>query len=185
MTVAVTWADTEQTLDQGQTPHCIGFGGAQWGNTLPVDDRYADSDGHALYYECKVLDGEPKIEDGSDVRTLAKALQARGRLKTYAFAASIDEAVAWVLAQGPVIIGSDWTNDMFSPDANGFVKPTGGVAGGHCYLLDEYDPVAMVLGFRNSWSASWGIAGRFYMHQADAVTLFASQGEALAATELS
>jgi hypothetical protein len=181
---AVEWADTEPVLDQGQTGHCVGFGGAQWGNTLPVDDKYANADGDAIYYECKVIDGEPLAEDGSDVRSLAKALQARGRLGSYAFAATVDESCAWVMQHGPVIWGTDWRASMFTPDAQGFVTLAGAVAGGHCYAQVGYDPAADALKFVNSWGAGWGQNGRFLMRKADAVALFASQGEALAATEL-
>jgi hypothetical protein len=183
-TGAVVWADNEPVLDQGQTGHCVGFGGAQWGNTLPIDDHFKDADGHAIYYECKIIDGEPKAENGSDVRSLAKVLKQRKRLSTYAFAGSVDEACAWVLAHGPVIVGTDWTNDMFHPDAQGFVKPTGAVAGGHCYIQVGYDPDAQVLTYLNSWGASWAQNGRFKMRKADAETLFAKQGEAAAAVEL-
>lgn len=181
--VAVTWADDEPVLDQGQTPHCVGFGGAQWGNTLPVDDKFTNAHGDAIYYECKVIDGEPLAEDGSDVRSLATALRNRKRLSTYAFAATVDEACAWVLQHGPVIIGSDWMDDMFTPDAQGFVYPTGGVAGGHCYLLLGYDG-ADTLTFLNSWSGDWGVNGRFKMRKAEFASLWAHQGEALAAVEL-
>ena len=165
--VAVVWSDPEAVLDQGNTPHCVGFGGAQWGNTLPIDDHYTADDGHAIYYECKVIDGEPKQEDGSDVRSLAKALQNRA-----------------LLTSGPVVVGTDWMNDMFNPDKDGFVKPTGGVAGGHCYLWQGYDPTSKVLSFLNSWGDSWGVKGSFYMHQTDFEQLFADQGEAMAAVEV-
>jgi len=33
------------------------------------------------------------------------------------------------VAKGPVVIGSNWYNGMFNPDANSYVKPTGGIAG--------------------------------------------------------
>jgi hypothetical protein len=181
---AVSWTDVRGTLDQGQTPHCVGFGWAQWGNTDPVEDNFANADGDAIYAECKIIDGEPGQQNGSNVRSGAKAMKNRSRLNTYAFASSIDEATKWVLAHGPVVMGTDWTNDMFNPDGNHFVKPTGGVAGGHCYLLVGYDPGAKVLEFQNSWGSSWGKSGRFYMHQADAEKLFTSQGEACAAVEL-
>lgn len=181
---AVVWGDTDTVLDQGQTPHCVGFGSAQWGNTLPIDDHFSNADGNAIYYECKVIDGEPRTEDGSDVRSAAKALRNRQRLSAYAFAASIGEACQWVLQHGPVIMGTDWTNDMFSPDSRGFVKPTGGVAGGHCYVLLGYDPASAVLTFLNSWGSTWAQNGRFHMHKADAEMLFANKGEALAAVEL-
>lgn len=187
----VTWPDNEPTLDQGNYGTCVGNGCAQWGNTLPIDDKFDEKAARAIYYEATILDGSPDDPDapgggqqGATVRSGVKALQNRKRLNAYAFAASVAEAAQFVLAHGPVIMGSDWTNDMFNPDANGFVKPTGGVAGGHCYVLLGYDPAAKVLEYLNSWGASWGKSGHFFMHQADAETLFASQGEASAAVEL-
>src|SRR5436190_17748269 len=126
---AVSWPDVRATLDQGQKPHCVGFGWAQWGNTDPIEDEFANADGDALYAECKIIDGEPGQQNGSNVRSGAKAMKNRGRVGTYAFANSIEEATAWVLAHGPVVMGTDWTNDMFTPDANHFVRPSGGVAG--------------------------------------------------------
>jgi Papain family cysteine protease len=181
---AVTWADAEADLDQGQTGHCVGFGWAQWGNTLPIDDKFSNADGDAIYYECKVIDGEPQAEDGSNVRSGAQAMQNRKRLSAYAFAGTIDEAVAWVLAHGPIVMGTDWLDGMFTADAQGFVTPTGAVAGGHSYALIGYDPAAQVLEYLNSWGAAWGKGGHFFMHKTDAETLFASGGEACAAVEL-
>lgn len=180
----VVWTDAETVLDQGQTGHCVGFGGAQWGNTLPVDDKYTNDDGHKLYYECKVLDGEPKAEDGSDVRTLAKALQARGRLKTYAFAATIDEVIAFLESSGPVIFGTDWYNDMFNPTVDGLVTPTGAIAGGHCYLAIGYSKQRGRIRFLNSWSDGWGLKGQFEMSVTSAAYLLGGNGEGCAAVEL-
>lgn len=183
-TADVTWNDTDPTLDQGQTPHCVGFGCAQWGNTLPVDDHFDNPAGDALYYEAKVIDGEPNQEDGSTVRSGAKALQNRGRLHTYAFAASLAEVIAWVDQHGPVIFGTDWYNDMFTPDPDGLVHPTGGIAGGHCYVCvgDLVSQGALL--FHNSWGDSWGDHGLFHMKYADVVALLAAQGDACAAVEL-
>jgi hypothetical protein len=94
------WADSDPTLDQGQTPHCIGFGGSQWVNTDPVDDHYTNADGDKVYYECKVLDGEPGVENGSSVHTLVKALVKRGLVGTYAFASSTATITSWIQAKG-------------------------------------------------------------------------------------
>lgn len=192
---AKQWPDTEPTLDQGQTPHCIGFGGSQWVNTDPVDDHYTNADGDALYYECKVLDGEPKAEDGSSVHTLAKALGNRGLLTTYAWATTTDAITQWILTNGSVVAGTDWMNDMFNPDADGIIHPTGGVAGGHCYLLDEFLPAGSLLpsgtaaaedyyGIHNSWSDAWGVKGHAYISVKDFGGLLANSGEALAAVEV-
>lgn len=183
------WGDADGILDQGQTPHCIGFGGAQWGNTLPVDDKFTNADGDRIYYEAKVVDGEPKQEDGSSVHTLAKVLQTEKRLSTYAWATTTDAITAYILGYGPVIVGTDWTNDMFNPDGEGFISPSGGVAGGHCFNLVGYTPDAGRAGggyytIRNSWGAGWGAGGEAKITVADFASLLASQGEALCSLEL-
>jgi hypothetical protein len=180
----VVWLDSDAVLDQGDTPHCVGFGWAQWGNTAPVDDGFANADGNAIYYECKVVDKETGQENGSTVRSGAKAMQARGRLSAYAFAASADEAHEFVRTIGPIVVGTEWTHGMFEPDAGGFVRPTGEIAGGHCYLLVGDLPKEGALLFQNSWGATWGMNGRFKMKYADFAHIFQRNGEACAAVEL-
>lgn len=180
----VVWSDDDTVLDQGDTPHCVGFGNAQFGNTDPVNDKFTNADGDAIYYEAKVIDGEPKQEDGSSVHSGIKALKNRGRVGTYAWSTSLAEIKQWVLTSGPMVIGTDWYNDMFNPDANGFVTPTGGVAGGHCYVIvgwDENDDVT----FLNSWDATWGLGGRFKMKASDFNVLVTADGfEGCAVVEL-
>jgi hypothetical protein len=187
----VIWADTEPVLDQGDYGTCVGNGFAQWGNTLPVDDKFSEADARAIYYEATILDGEPDNPDstgggqqGATVRSGAKAMVNRKRMGSYAFAASIDEVVTWLTTKGPVVFGTDWTADMFNPDSNGYIKPTGAVEGGHCFLARGFLSSEGAILFRNSWGASWGLKGDFKMKLADAKALFASQGEAVAALEL-
>jgi hypothetical protein len=171
-------------LDQGQTNHCVGFGWSGWVDALPVEGHYQNADGHALYYECKVIDGAPHAENGSNVRSGALALRNRGRLAAFAFAQSTAEIDPWINTNGPVVVGTTWTNDMFNPDADGFVKPTGGTAGGHCYvMLDRLDDQDAYV-FQNSWGTSWGLNGRFKIKRADFDSLLQDQGEACCAAEL-
>lgn len=177
----VSWPVNFQ-LDQGNTGHCVGFGWAGWGDAEPTVDEYGNSDGHAIYYECKVLEGDPKGEDGAYVRDGAKAMQNRSRLSTYAFASSVDTAIEHLRSKGPLVIGTDWTEDMFSPDDDGRVHPTGQVAGGHCYLL--YAIAGDKLWFKNSWGDSFGIDGSFYLTVDDFKVLMQSYGEAVASVEL-
>jgi hypothetical protein len=177
------WADPIQ-LDQGQTNHCVGFGWAGWGDADPVADQYQNADADQIYYECKVIDGEANQENGSTVRSGAKAMKNRGRVGSYVFAASIPEIRQWLQLHGPVVFGTDWTEDMFRPDAKGYIHPTGSVAGGHCYLaLGDLTSEDAVL-CENSWGASWGLGGRFKMKWADFDRLFSQGGEACGATEL-
>lgn len=171
-------------LDQGQTGHCVGFGWTGWVDAMPVEGNLQNADGHAIYYECKVIDGEPLAENGSYVRSGALALRNRGRLAAFAFAKNTNEVDDWINNHGPVVVGTSWTNDMFNPDAKGYVKPTGGVAGGHCYLMLEKldDEDAYV--FQNSWGATWGQNGRFRMKRSDFGGLLQDSGEACCAAEL-
>jgi hypothetical protein len=179
-----SWAFPVAPLDQGETGHCVGFSMANWGINLPVQDNYTNQDGHDFYYKCKVVDGEPGAEDGSNVRAAAKVLRQMGKISNYAFASSINEIKYWLVNNGPLIIGTDWTNDMFNPDIEGIVHPTGDIAGGHAYLCNEVKGDTY-LGFQNSWGA-WGLnwTGKFYMLISEFVTLFRSGGEACAAVEL-
>jgi hypothetical protein len=171
-------------LDQGQTGHCVGFGWAAWVDALPIEGNLLNADAHAIYYECKVIDGEPLAENGSYVRSGALALRNRGRLAAFAFARNTTEIDDWINKRGPIVVGTTWTDDMFDPDAKGFVKPTGPVAGGHCYIMLEKLDNEDAYVFQNSWGASWGQNGRFKMKRADFGSLLADQGEACCAAEL-
>jgi hypothetical protein len=171
-------------LDQGQTGHCVGFGWSGWVDAMPVEGTYQNADGHALYYECKVIDGEPLAENGSYVRSGALALRNRGRLSAFGFATTTDEIDDWINNHGPVVVGTSWTDDMFNPDAQGFVKPTGADAGGHCYVMIEKIDSEDAYVFQNSWSAGWGQNGRFKMKRSDFGSLLSDFGEACCAAEL-
>jgi len=180
---SMKWDFLAQPLDQGETPHCVGFSMADWGINLPVQDAYTNQDGHDFYYKCKILDGEPNQENGSNVRSAAKVLKSAGKINAYAFAASVAEIKYWLLTQGPVIMGTAWTNDMFTSDANNIVHATGDVAGGHAYVIDEVTADDMY-GIQNSWDDQWGIKGKAYISEADLTLLFRNGGEAVTAVEL-
>lgn len=190
---STVWADAV-VLDQGDYGTCVGNGFAAFGISDPIDDAYTEKDARAIYYEATVIDGQPDDPDaqgggqqGSTVRSGAKAMQNRKRIAAYAFATTLDSIREWLANHGPVVFGADWTNDMFNPDGQGFVRPTGGVAGGHCFLCIGYDLTNDSFRFRNSWGRSWGLAGDFLVKSADVSTLLKgieSPGEACTAIEL-
>jgi hypothetical protein len=185
--------DDPAVLDQGNFGTCVGNGWAGWGDSAPVLDLFTETDARAIYYEATVIDGSPDDPDkpgggqqGSTVRSGAKAMQNRGKLTAYAFTTTLPTIREWLANHGPVVMGTDWTNDMFTPKA-GWVTPTGGVAGGHCYLCIGYDTTNDSFRFRNSWGSSWGIMGDFGMKSADLAKLLVgieSPGEACMSAEV-
>jgi hypothetical protein len=90
---------------------------------MPIEDTYTEKDARAIYYEATCIDGhcDGTYQEGCSVRGGAKALQARGRLLAYANERDVTKLIAWVNANGPAVIGSNWYTHMFYPDANGVV----------------------------------------------------------------
>lgn len=184
----VEWNNPRPVLDQGNYGTCVGNGWAQWGNTDPINDSYTEDMAKSIYYDATCFDGDcdSTYQNGSTVRSGAKAMQMpkRARLSTYAFASTVDDAITWIMQQGPVVFGTDFTWDMESPDSTGLVHPTGGVAGGHCYIGVGFDPTTNKIKFLNSWGPDWGVGGNFYMYKNEFEQLFADAGEACTAVEL-
>lgn len=180
----VVWSNSELALDQGETLHCVGFGCANWSNADPVKNHFTNEDGHRFYYAAKVFDGEPGVEDGTSVRSGAKALKQDGRLAAYAFAQSLAEVRTWLRAHGPLIVGTHWYSDMFMPTSDGLAAPTGTLEGGHCYLAVGDLPDENAILCLNSWGPDWGLGGYFKMRTDDFDMLLQDEGEAMAAVEL-
>lgn len=193
----ILWDDADTVLDQGNYGTCVGNGWANYGNTLPIDDRFDEKDARAIYYEATILDGQPDDPDapgggqqGATLRSGAKAMKNRKRLGAYAFAENLSVMLEWLDTKGPVVVATDWLHAMFTPDANGLVIPGGPVDGGHCYAAVGHWVEEKRIVFQNSWGAEWGItvgnhAGRFTMTESDFQDLcFGGNGEVCTAVEL-
>ena len=165
-------------LDQGETPECCGFAWAAWSNAAPVENDYGNSDARAIYRECKAIDGTSL--PGSTVRSGAKAMKARGRLRAYAFG-TLDDARRFILTQGPVVFGTWWYEGMMEPDERGVIHATGEVLDGHAYLIYGFEPGWWHI--QQSWDG-WGAHGCARISEADMRLVFGFDGEACAAVEL-
>lgn len=183
---SVKWRRYGLVLDQGNLGSCTGNAAAQALNHVPfhtVGTACLHEDtAVALYASATVLDGFPGTyppeDTGSSGLGVAKAAQQAGYLSTYEHAFGLDHVLA-AAQYGPLIVGTDWHEDMFEPDDFGRVHPTGAVAGGHEYVLDGVDLAAQQLRFLNSWSASWGVKGHFYMSFDDFGSLLSEGGDAV------
>lgn len=182
------WPYNHIPLNQGETPHCGGFGIANYGINTPVEDDFNDADGHHFYDLCKIIDGEPGEQNGTSIRSVAKVMRQIGMINSYAFAHSIEEILYWLIYKGPMVVGTAWTYDMFMPDSNNIVHPTGTIEGGHCYVINKKtvgSPKNSLLRIQNSWNGFWGNeSGQAYISVPDFVSLFNDGGEVIAAIEI-
>jgi hypothetical protein len=118
----------------------------------------------------------PPTDTGSDGPSVFKALQALGLVTGYTHAFSMD-ALNSALMAGPVAIGIEWLNSMFTTDANGLivVDQSSGVAGGHELEVDGFDTGTGLYTIPNSWGTTgFGVNGVGYMAVADMTWLLAS-----------
>lgn len=131
--------------------------------------------------------------DGTSVLAMMKVAQRRGYISEYAWEYSnVDNVINALLNVGPVIAGTNWYRDMElrKNDPNtkeALLLPTGGLVGGHAYLIDEYDSSkarkGREFGIFNSWGPSWGWNGRAFISIETLEQLMREDGEICLATE--
>lgn len=177
------WRRGHNRLNQGNTPHCVGFAGANWEQALPTYRRVDDGRGHTLYNACKAIDGIPN-EDGTYDRALMKVLQQNGQVGRYLWAQTMDELLDWLATNGTVLIGAPWYSGFDNPDAQGVVRLTGFVRGGHEWHVLGADFRKGIAVCENSWGKEWALSGRFYVpFEAIERLVFQDSGDACTAIE--
>ena len=169
-------------LDQGRSSSCVGHAWENMMTSSPV--RQFDLDPYEIYNAAQKVDQWPgENYDGTSVRGGAIVLRSQGKLKEYRWAFNLEDTVNWLYNRGPVVIGTWWHDDMFRPDANGFLNPTGGKSGGHAYILQGVNFKSKKVRMVNSWGSSWGQNGRAWMSFDVLESLILDQGEVCTAVE--
>lgn len=187
---AYKYYTTGPILNQGSTPMCVGYSWSQFLTTSPI--RQQGPGPEVVYCEAQKLDPwegdcDNPLYDGTAVRAGAQALQARGFISTYVWSFDAETTKLWILGgHGPVVMGTMWYHQMFTPDTEGFlhVDLNDHIAGGHAYLLNGYSNSRNAFRLTNSWGKGWGQAGRAWLRYDDLAKLFAASGECCTATEL-
>jgi hypothetical protein len=170
-------------LDQGALGSCTGnaLEGALGTNPLHIRfERHTEKKAVRLYSLATQIDefsGEwPPSDTGSSGLAVCKAGVQLGRLTRYDHAFGIDHALD-ALQYGPVITGTDWYEGFDRPDIHGVVRITGGIRGGHEFVVRGYDPFTDRVFCDQSWG-DWGpLRGHFLMEVKTWATLLEAEGD--------
>lgn len=179
------WWDDGWWGNQGGTSECTAYSWTHWvEDSLLNEELFAKVAGplwnvEAFYHKLQLNDGIPGANyNGSTIRAGAKVLKELGIIAEYRWAKSIDEMVDCLLTIGPMVVGTAWYSDMFTPNAQHIVTPTGSNAGGHAYLINGVSKVTRMFRIKNSWGKQWGDGGHAYISFDDFAKLLNPGGDA-------
>lgn len=176
-----TWALGISNLNQGREGACTGFATAHDLAARPVAISGVTADlARRLYLRAKQIDEWPGEDyEGSSVLAAVKAAKELGYYGEYRWAFGESDLALGVGYKGPAILAVPWFEGMYNTNANGFIRPTGQVAGWHAILTNGI----RVTGegyyiLSNSWGSSWGQMGEAKISRADMRTLLTRGGTA-------
>lgn len=189
-----TWS-VPYWLNQGQEGRCVEYSICHdlLARPVMVDPRFVTDilAGKKIYWPSQRDDywqggsypGAVPFSEGTSVLHGIKTTAALGFFGEYRWSFTLQEAILSLGYVGPLILGMNWHPGMFNTDSNGFIHPTGPVAGGHAILahsvkivwLDPRGPkvwanvdlVRSYIILHNSWGQGWGINGRAKLNLID------------------
>ena len=164
------WADGWNG-DQGKSPHCVVYSWFHWFEDGPVIQNIIPGINKPIYditefYNQARLRDDIILEnyEGTTVRAGAKILHKLGYLKEYRWATTIDEVLQCLTYLGPMVVGTNWYQSMFTPSSGrNIINPRGRNHGGHAYVINGIDHHNELLRIKNSWGRSWGDNGHAYI----------------------
>lgn len=183
-----SWA-TSVVFDQGDTSRCTCEAAVGLLRTAPFNAKFTEklaydepAERQALYLEAQQNDpwpGPPPAYDGSSTDAPFKVMRARGSITSWKWLMGEAQTREYLTWYGPLVVGVLWYDGMFYPDGQGFLNPTGDVAGGHAFRLVQYSKARDAYRVVNSWGRSWGQAGRAWLRSSVLADLLAQDGDSV------
>jgi hypothetical protein len=101
------------------------------------------------------------LQFGSDGRSMAKALAARGVIEEYVWGWTLEDVVDWLVDRGPVMLGSVWKDSMMNVSTEGIIRvdKTAPARGGHETCLRRVDKRRGLVLLLNSWGKHFNAKG--------------------------
>lgn len=194
-----TWSCAPR-LNQDGRGACVGFSVAHEIAARPVVRPVDHALAMLLYDWSQAHDPFTTTppEEGTALLTGLKAGVEYGYIGEYRWAGAgsgkaLEDAALGTGYRGPGLAATLWFSGMDTPDAKGFIRPTGSIRGRHAYLINgvtikwllgsakatfaDVDLSASFFRIHNSWGAWWGINGEAFITLADFNTLQQAQGE--------
>jgi hypothetical protein len=169
-------------FDQGHVGSCTANAlfGAIMSAPYKPKVQYSETDALALYHDETVLQGDPypPNDTGGSGLMVCKAAVAKGLIKGYLHAFSLQDALA-ALQKRPLITGINWYSSFDQPDRKGMVAiaPNAFVRGGHEIAVTGMSVHNRTVTFLNSWGPGWGVKGEFKMSWEDWDRLLHEEGD--------
>lgn len=116
--------------------------------------------------------------DGSSTDAPLKLMRELGLIKEWRWLFGLAEVREHLQFKGPVIVGTNWYENMFHPDKHAFIRVGGEIAGGHDWRLVYYDARNQRYRMVQSWGHGWGENGRAWVTEADLERLLGEDGDA-------
>jgi hypothetical protein len=183
------WDDEQWWGNQGSTSECVAYAWTHWledGPILQPSTPQPIVNPNSIYREAQKIDEWPgENYNGTSVRAGAKVLQSQGFIKNYYWAYDVQTLINTVLNIGPVVVGTNWYNNMFRPNpSTGIMSIRGRLVGGHAYIINGVDTTRQLFRIKNSWGKNWGLNGRAFISFRDMQILIRHRGEVCLATEI-